>query len=323
MSAPVKLVYGAAMFEPHAETGEVTHVIETLDLIKKVGVQDLDTAQIYGRTEETLGLADVKSKDFIISTKFGAGFTPGIASVENIVKHGEYAQEKLGAIDIYYLHAPDPATDLETQLRGIQNLYEAGVFKRFGLSNYLPDDIQKVYDITKKNGWVKPTVFQGNYNPFARAQETTTFPLLRKLGIAFYAYSPLAGGLLAKTRQQLESAAGRWTPGTQLGDIYRTMYDKEELRNALDDWVKVAEKEGLPLGELGYRWARFHSHLRSEHGDALIFGAYTPERLTETVDWLNRGPLSDEAVKGIDAIWENIKEIAPLDNYNSYVALKK
>ncbi|KAF3913465.1 hypothetical protein AA313_de0204335 [Arthrobotrys entomopaga] len=318
MSAPVKLVYGAALFSPDPETGSVQHVVDKLDLIKKSGVEELDTAQIYGESEATLGKANVASKNFSIATKHGSGFVKGTALPENIVKHGEFAKENLGPIDIYYLHAPDPSIPLETQLEGIQKVYEKGIFKRFGLSNYLPEDVQRVYDITTEKGWVKPTVFQGNYNPFARRQETTTFPVLRKLGIAFYAYSPLAGGLLAKTREQLEVAAGRWEPGSNLGAMYRAMYDKEELRNALDDWAKVAEKEGIPLGELGYRWTRYHSALDSKYGDAVIFGAYSPERLIQTVDWLNKGPLSDEAVKAIDAIWDHIKDVAPLDNYHSY-----
>ncbi|KAK6498826.1 hypothetical protein TWF481_011399 [Arthrobotrys musiformis] len=317
MSAPVKLVWGAAMLSPHPETGEVTHIHETLDLIRSVGVEDLDTAQIYGDAEETLGKVNVAEKKFIISTKQGGGFKPGTGTKDGVLEHGAYASEKLGPIDIYYLHAPDASIPLEDTLEGIQKLYETGAFKRFGLSNYLPEDIQKVHDIASSKGWIKPTVFQGNYNPFARSPESTTFPLLRKLGISFYAYSPLAGGLLAKTKEQLATAAGRWTPGTPLGDIYRSLYDKEELRTALDDWEGIAKKEGISLAELGYRWVRYHSSLESQYGDAVIFGAYDEARIKQTVGWLNNGPLSEEAVKGIDAIWEKIKDVAPVDNYNS------
>ncbi|KAK6523706.1 hypothetical protein TWF281_001679 [Arthrobotrys megalospora] len=318
MSAPVKLVWGAAMLSPHPETGEVTHVNHTLDLLRSLGVEDLDTAQIYGDAEEILGKANIADKKFIISTKQGAGFKRGTGTKEGVLEHGAYASEKLGPIDIYYLHAPDDSIPLENTLEGIQKLYETGAFKRFGLSNYLAEDVQKVYDITSANGWVKPTVFQGNYNPFSRGIETTTFPTLRKLGISFYAYSPLAGGLLAKTKEQLAAAAGRWQLGTPIGNIYRAMYDKDELRTALDDWEEVAKKEGISLAELGYRWARYHSLLDSQYGDGVIFGAYDDARIKQTVAWLNNGPLSEEAVKGIDAIWEKIKDVAPVDNYHSY-----
>jgi aflatoxin B1 aldehyde reductase len=44
-------------------------------------------------------------------------------------------------------------------------------------------------------GYVAPSVYQGKYNPLCRGAEAELLPALRALGIAFYAYSPLAGGL--------------------------------------------------------------------------------------------------------------------------------
>ena len=47
-----------------------------------------------------------------------------------------------------------------------------------------------------KNGWLQPTVYQGRYNGLSRNVELELFPAIRKLGIRFYAYNPLAGGML-------------------------------------------------------------------------------------------------------------------------------
>ncbi|KAJ6258524.1 Oxidoreductase sirO [Drechslerella dactyloides] len=316
MSAP-KIVYGTAGFAPDAETGEVTSVVETLNLLWDLGVKNLDTAQLYGPSEATIGKAH-NPRRFTIDTKHAAGFKPATATTEGIVEHGTWASETLGPIDIYYLHAPEENIPWETQLEGLQKLHDAGVFKRLGLSNFTPEQIQKIYDVAEAKGLIKPSVFQGNYNAFARSQENNTFPLLRKLGMSFYAYSPVAGGLLAKTKEQLLSAGGRWQAGTLLGDMYRGMYGKDELLDALADWETAAKKEGVSLAELGYRWIQYHSALDGAKGDAVIFGAFSPEKIRETVSWLNKGPLSDQAVKEIDAIWEKIKDVAPVDNYNSY-----
>ncbi|KAK6337801.1 hypothetical protein TWF696_001281 [Orbilia brochopaga] len=316
MTVP-KLVYGAAAFAPDAETGEVTQVAETLDLLWSLDVKNLDTAQLYGPSEATIGKAH-NPRRFTIDTKHAASFKPGTATTEGIIEHGTWASKTLGPIDVYYLHAPDESIPWETQLAGLQKLYDAGVFKRLGLSNFTPEQIQKFYDVAEAKGFIKPTVFQGNYNAFARGQESGTFPLLRKLGIAFYAYSPLAGGLLAKTKEQFLTAGGRWQAGTILGDMYRGMYGKDELLDALTDWEAVAKKEGISLAELGYRWIQHHSALDGAKGDAVIFGAFTPEKIKETVGYLNKGPLSEDSVKAIDAIWEKIKDVAPVDNYNSY-----
>ncbi|KAF3921333.1 hypothetical protein ABW21_db0209572 [Orbilia brochopaga] len=316
MSIP-KLVYGTAGFAPDAETGEVTQVVETLDLLWNLGVRNLDTAQLYGPSEATIGKAH-NPRRFTIDTKHAACFKPGTATTEGIVEHGTWASETLGPIDVYYLHAPDESIPWEVQLAGLQKLYDAGVFKRLGLSNFTPAQIQAFYDVAEAKGGIKPTVFQGNYNAFARSQEAETFPLLRRLGISFYAYSPLAGGLLAKTKEQFLVAGGRWQAGTLLGDMYRGMYGKDELLDALAEWGSVAKKEGVSPAELGYRWVQHHSALDGAKGDATIFGAFSPDRIKETVAWLNKGPLSAEAVKEIDAIWEKIKDVAPVDNYNSY-----
>ncbi|KAF3939084.1 hypothetical protein ABW19_dt0209729 [Dactylella cylindrospora] len=311
------LVYGVFAFAPNPETGDVDHVVKELDLLEELGIKHVDTAQIYGQSEFALGKANPDHK-FIVDTKFGGGFKKGSGTYENVIAHGTEASKTLGPIDVYYLHAPDPSIPLEPTLDAIQQLYKDGIFKRFGLSNYVAEDIQRVYDYMSSKGYVLPTVFQGNYNAFARAQETITFPTLRKLKIAFYAYSPLAGGLLAKTKEQMETAGGRWDASTPLGSMYRTMYGKEAILNALDEWDALAQQEGISRAELGYRWIRYHSALKGEEGDAVVYGAFGVDKIRETTGLLRAGPLSDTAVKGIDAIWEKVKDVAPHDNYNSF-----
>ena len=103
----------------------------------------------------------------------------------------------------------------------MQEVYKTGVFSRFGLSNFQADTVQEVYDYCKKNEYVLPTVYQGNYSAIARKQDTLLFPLLRKLGIAFYAYSPIAGGFLTKTKQQIEEGAGRFNKDNPIGQSKR------------------------------------------------------------------------------------------------------
>ncbi len=188
------------------------------------------------------------------------------------------------------------------------------MFKRFGLSNYSPEDVQKAYDIAKKNSYVLPTVYQGNYSPVARLQEDKLFPVLRKLGMAFYAYSPIAGGFLTKTAQQIKDGAGRFGPEA-LGGMYRDMYMKPSYLEALEKWEAIASEEGIPRAELAYRWVTYNSPLKKEQGDAIIVGASTVEQLEQTLKGIENGPLSKKAIEGIDKIWEEIKHEAPTDNF--------
>ena len=123
-------------------------------------------------------------------------------------------------VDIWYIHAPDTSVSLEDWVPGVNEVYKSGAFSRFGLSNFQAETVQQVYDYCKENDYVLPSVYQGNYSAVARKQDTLLFPLLRKLNMAFYAYSPIAGGFLTKTKQQIEEGVSRFSPDA-LGGMYR------------------------------------------------------------------------------------------------------
>ena len=116
-------------------------------------------------------------------------------------------------------HSSDQHADMSTHR-------STGFFKRFGLSNFKAEDVQKVYDICKEKSYPLPEVYQGNYSAVARKQEEVLFPTLRKLGISFYAYSPIAGGFLVKTKQQVLDGAGRFDTSTPIGQMYGGMVRK-------------------------------------------------------------------------------------------------
>jgi aflatoxin B1 aldehyde reductase len=191
--------------------------------------------------------------------------------------------------------------NLKETLEAITELYNAGKFKRFGVSNFKAEDVQKIYDIQSAKKAVLPTVFQGNYNAVSRHIETSLFPVLRKLGITFYAYSPIAGGFLVKDADQVraKSASGRFGSDARYvsstssfletlkatddppsfiselldstadcsdsaGEMYKVMYAKETLLDALDEWGHIAKAAGVSKAALAYRWIAYHSALKAE-----------------------------------------------------------
>lgn len=129
-----------------------------------------------------------------------------------------------------------------------------------------------MYDYAKSKGYVLPTVYQGNYNPVARHYDTTLFPLLRELNIAFYAYSPLAGGFLVKDAQTLNtgSGQGRWDPSSRVGKVYNDRYAKPSLLETLSEWEAIANEARVSKAALAYRWVMYNSELSAEHGDGII-----------------------------------------------------
>lgn len=77
-----------------------------------------------------------------------------------------------------------------------------------------------------------PKVYEGNYSPIARKPETLLFSILDKYDITFYAYSPLAGGFLAKSKEAvLAKKCPKFDPKSGLvGLIYSTLYNKVNSR---------------------------------------------------------------------------------------------
>jgi len=57
-----------------------------------------------------------------------------------------------------------------------------------GVSNFTPQMIEDWIALSTEKGYIKPTVYQGQYNLFCRGLETSLFPILRKHGMQFTAF---------------------------------------------------------------------------------------------------------------------------------------
>lgn len=221
-------------------------------------------------------------------------------------------------MDVYYIHAPARDSSLEDVLAGINALYEAGKFKRFGLSNFLASEVEEVIRVAREKGYILPSVYQGNYSAISRKVETEIIPILRENKISFHAYSPVAGGFLTKDIDKLVAGdKGRWDPSTALGSLYHALYNKPGMLNGLQQWENVSRETGIAKAELAYRWITYHSSLDGELGDAVVFGSRNIEQMKETLGWLKTGPLNHHAVHQVEQIWKLVEEDSPLDNFNS------
>lgn len=59
---------------------------------------------------------------------------------------------------------------------------------QLGLANYSVEQVEEFVKVSEENGFVKPSVYQGQYNAVCRHPEENLLPALRKHGIAFNAY---------------------------------------------------------------------------------------------------------------------------------------
>ena len=63
---------------------------------------------------------------------------------------------------------------------------------------------------------------------------------------------------------------------------------------------------------------RYNSALKPEYGDAIIIGASSLGQLEKTLAIIDKGPLSETAIRAIDGVWESVKEEATLDMFNGW-----
>lgn len=277
-----------------------------LTLLSKHSIAELDTARVYagGKNEEVLGLTP-QSTSFAIATKAPA-FGPGTLTYDKVTSNcdASLVALKRDKIDLYYFHGPDRQTPLQESCRAIQDLYKQGKFARWGVSNLNVDEVTSIIDICKREGWVKPTVYQGGYNPLLRGMEEPLLPKLREYGMAFYAYSPLGGGFFSKPVEQLQEPP----KGSRrdLMPVFSAIYINDLSLELLGNLTKVCEHEGVTVKDAALRWLMHHSPLGEQ--DGIILGASSTEQMEENLRACEDGPLADVVVRNFEDFWARYRQ---------------
>ncbi|KAG9311760.1 NADP-dependent oxidoreductase domain-containing protein [Chiua virens] len=316
MPARIKLVLGTAQFGRDAyplgaRVSTVGDAQNLVNLYVSYGHDKLDSARVYGTSEEVISQLDLKgcTLDTKIHPVGAGGF-----KAEKVKESLAASVKALGNVKIQtlYLHAPDRTTPIEETLCAVNDLYKEGLFEEFGLSNYNSWEVAEVVCIADKRGWVKPTVYQGLYNVIERTVEAELLPCLRHFGIRFYAYSPLASGALTGrilTEEDTKEPGGRWDPKVsilagRLQERYTPMLPAlRELKGSL-------EENNLTLSEAAWRWLQHHSGLDPAAGDRVIIGASNLVQLETNLRGNNGGPLSEDIVSLLNSTWLKLKPAA-------------
>jgi len=288
---------------------------------------ELDTARVYadGESERIIGRlpAAIKSQ-LTVHTKVNPLLNDAGFSAAGVTQQ---ANDSLAAlqltpsttappVDILYLHRPDPKHTIEETLRAMNELYVRGVYRRLGLSNYPAWQVMECYQLCVQHNYVRPTVYQGMYNALTRAVEVELFPCLRQLHIAFYAYNPLAGGILTGRYSGYadKPTTGERFSNSRTADMYSERYWKAELFTALDTvsaTLKRVYDGKVSMTEASLRWMLHHSVLKGGEGDGVILGASKAEQLEQNLRAVEGGPLDAEVVKALDEAWQQCKANCP------------
>lgn len=268
------------------------HIIDAY--IQRVGKNAiLDSAYYYGNTttEKTLGEL-LPTLSFIpkITTKvnpwFDNDFTNGMLG--QLSKEGILAQLntslsnlKLDKVEILYLHCPDYETPIEESLETCDMLWRREKFNYLGLSNFSLDQMKEVIDITENLGYVPIKYYQGMYNLISRKVEEI-FPLLEDNDIEFWAYNPLAGGLLTGKYREFKNI-DEITENSRFKNnkIYQSIFWKPEIieNNKIQDFFQLGNKKCI---EYSYKWLQKYSKMSGS--DKIVIGCSNVEQLNNSLD---------------------------------------
>lgn len=304
----INLILGTMQFGERIFGKDVQDMMEAFS---EQGFSELDTAYVYneGESERLIGkaLENLKSH-YKIATKVNPRITGRLDKDAVLSQFTESLERmKLKKVDILYLHFPDPNTPVESALEACAQFHKEGKFSELGLSNFPAWLVAEVYNICERKGWVLPTVYEGLYNSLSRHAERELNKALDYYGIRFYAYNPLAGGLLTEKYKDKTIKEGRF--------INRPKYQKRYWHNsyfdAIDKINVVCEKYEINITEVAFRWLEYHSMLNPERKDGIIIGASSIEQLNQNIYYINKGPLPDEVVKAVEDAWTVCKVDAP------------
>ncbi len=306
-----KLILGTMTFGPQVDAESSRIMVQCF---VDAGYRELDTAYVYnnGETEKILGsiLMDLSEKKLVLGTKVNPKIT-GRLDADAVKMQFNESLSRMGqdSADILYLHFPDPTTPIGDALEACANLHGQGKFTELGLSNFPAWSVVDIWHLCKERGWPKPSVYQGMYNGLSRNVESELFPALRQLGMRFYAYNPLAGGLLSGKYLDFKDdpSAGRFT----LRPNYRDRYWKESFFSALSILAEICCEVDIPLSEAALRWLAFHSCLDQKEGDGIIIGASKIDHLDQNLVSMEKGALPTAVVEAFGTAWEQARPDCP------------
>ncbi|MEP6663984.1 MAG: aldo/keto reductase [Verrucomicrobiota bacterium] len=259
-------------------TADEKESIRAIDAALDLGINFLDTAEIYGpfTNEELLGrvLKNKNRREIILATKFGFklenGKRTGADSRPSHLREVcEASLKRLQTdyIDLFYQHRVDPKIPIEDVAGELKKLINEGKIIHYGLSEASAKTIRKAHAIHPV------TALQTEYSLWEHEVEAEILPVLRELNIGFVAYSPLGRGFLTgkiKSVEDLEQNDFRRTAPRFEGENFdRNMAIVERVK-------KIAEAKNATTSQIALAWL-----LHKEDFIVPIPGTTRPQHLHE------------------------------------------
>nr|WP_295000831.1 aldo/keto reductase [uncultured Methanobrevibacter sp.] len=240
-----------------------------LDAIE-AGYRLIDTAQMYqNETEvgEAIGECGVSREELFITTKVWVGNYGYDNCRASVLK----SLERLGLdyIDLVLLH--QPFSDYYGAYKALEELYEEGLVKSIGVSNFYPDRLTDICLFGRK---VIPAINQVEANPF-NAQYAAQANM-EKNGVQMQAWAPFAEGkndifdneILVKIAEKNNKTPAqvilRWLVERSIVVLFKSV-KKERMVENIDIFDFALDDEDMfEIMSLDKSESMFHDYLNPE-----------------------------------------------------------
>jgi aryl-alcohol dehydrogenase-like predicted oxidoreductase len=183
--------------------------LAVIDAALDAGITLLDTADIYGDSEEHIGRGlEGRRGRVVLATKFGKpldgapGLPRGSRDYIRWAVDRSLRRLRTDVIDLYQMHEPDERTPIDETLGALEELVQEGKVRYLGSSNFSAKQIEEA--------GTRFVSAQNHYSLVEREVEEELLPVCERLGIGMLPYFPLASGLLTgKYTRGVEATEGR------------------------------------------------------------------------------------------------------------------
>ena len=261
------------------------------------GINWIDTASAYGfgRSERIVGRAlEGLAERPHVFTKCSLLESPERTVLhslrrDSILREANDSLQRLGldAIDLYQIHWPIPAADIQEGWKALAELKEQGLVRHVGVSNFDVEQLRQIQQIAPVE------TLQPQYSLIERQAERELLPFAEREGIGVIVYSPMGSGMLSggMTRERVQSLPEDDWRG-------RDPRFKEPALSCNLDLVQrltaIAERYDTTPGAIAVAWT-----LRNSAVDGAIVGFRRPDQVDPILPAAGL-ELSDEDVAEIE-----------------------